>query len=108
MLRIRMAVLSLLVSLFVTPVFAAYECGTCQGHYFMQNSSYPFAEDISLNDVTMTNTWAAIQTGCMTARNASHTNIPLNGTNLSSSVATNSVLRAFVALKNATPGTRYE
>lgn len=68
----------------------------------------PYAEEISLDQVTMTNTWATIQTGCITAKNQSHQSVPLNGTNLSSSVATNSLLRAYVGIDNATAGVRYE
>ncbi|MGZ5432210.1 MAG: hypothetical protein ACXWH7_04730 [Thermoanaerobaculia bacterium] len=98
--------LSFLVTL--SALAGPFECGTCPGHYVMQQSDYPYSEDILLTNQVLSSTWTTVLTGCVTAKNASHNNVQLNGVNYYSNVATNGQVRGFVGLRGGTPGVRYE
>jgi hypothetical protein len=104
--RISLAFLLFVVaaSLFAAP----FECGTCPGHYVMNQSDYPYGEDIDLSDLSLNNTWQTVLAGCVTAKNPSHNSVTLSGVNYYSNIATNGQVRGYIAVKNGTPGVRYE
>jgi hypothetical protein len=98
----------LLLAAATTASSTPYECGTCPGHFFLQQSDYPYSEDILLSDLPLSFDWQTVLSGCVTAKNSSHSDVALNGVNYSTAVATNAQLRGYIAVKSGTPGVRYE
>ncbi len=92
------------VALFALPAFGYSACGfSCgPGHIFLENTSYPFIEDITLGTQTVNGTWKSLhQTTCANA----------GGGDLNGNVTTNVVIRGYMkvsAVSGVGTGARWE
>ncbi len=105
--RSRILLTMLLVLIASMATAQTTNCGVCYGHFFLENTNYPFSEDIEktpLQDssvpqqIVLTTNWQTILKGCPTK----------GGVNYHGNVYTNAQLRSYVALDTGTPGARYE
>jgi len=97
----RLTTLAAILLLFgAATSYAQYPCGNCTGHFLVEQSDFPYSEDILLSNVPLTSAsgWQTVLTGCATKSNV----------NYSSNVRTNAQLRAYLEVMSGTPGVRYE